>query len=39
MGAVGDDGKKQGTSDASQAPSGKDTTVDGAQLFSAEKVT
>ena len=39
MGAFVDDGKEQGTSDASQAPSGKDTTMDGAQLFGAEKVT
>ena len=39
MGAFVDEGENQGTSDASQAPSGKDTAVDSTKLFGAEKVT
>ena len=39
MGAFVNEGENQGTSDASQTPSGQDTAVDSAKLFGAEKVT
>ena len=38
MGAFVNEGENQGTSDASQTPSGQDTAVDSTKLFGAEKV-